>query len=148
MLARLVALSVSANLCKSNVMRGEPIVSMAAAGTWLDKLIGMSRTSPRRVEAADQVLFLNAYMNVLSGYVSAGGKPVPKFHAGVHMWREQLRFNGNPKHTATWEDDSENGIEAKIAAVAHSLTFALSVFQRIIVEERGFNISNDDVADE
>ena len=136
------------NLCKSNVMRGEPFVSLAAAGTWLCELIEMSRTSPRRVEAPDQVLFLNAYMNFLSGYVSAGGKLVPKFHASVHMWRDHLRFHGNPKHTATWEDESENGIEAKVAAIAHPLTFALSVFQRIIAEERGFNISDDDDADE
>ena len=132
-----VLVRFSTNLCEANAARNTIFVSLAVAGKSLVELTDLSRTLPRRVEGIMQNRMFTCYLNFISAYIASGGKPKPKFHASLHMWRDDTRFHGNPKHTATWEDESENGVTAKVAAISHPMTFALSVFQRIIAEERG-----------
>ena len=82
------------------------------------------------------------YLSFIAAYRMAGGHFVPKMHAGVHQFREQAVFFGNPKCTATWEDESENGLVAGMAKLAHPMTFSLNCFQRIIAGERNYDSSD------
>jgi hypothetical protein len=92
------------------------------------------RAHPRVIDTSVQQQSLQLYLRFTQTYKLAGGHMTPKFHAGSHQVDETSRF-GNPRHRSTWEDESENGMDAKVAAKSHYMTFSLSVFQRIIAAE-------------
>ena len=57
---------------------------------------------------------------------------VPKHHGFAHL-TQGILFSGNPRFTATYEDEHENGVVAKIALRVHRSTFVKSVFERLDV---------------
>ena len=112
---------------------------LEVAGSNLLKFIDMLRAEPRVIEPEKHAEIFHTYLRFVNAYRLAGGHMVPKFHAGAHMI-EEIDWFGNPRHRSTWEDEAENGADARIATKSHCATFCLSVFQRIIAGE-----NNDDI---
>ena len=90
------------------------------------------RSEHRRMRKGSQRKLLDHCIISIQAYKAAGGYMVPKHHAFVHLSKEPA-FSGNPRFKSTYEDESENGIIAKICTRVHRSTFVTSVFERIQV---------------
>ena len=70
----------------------------------------------------------------VQAYRRAGGCMVPKHHGFIHLTRSIL-FSGNPRFSATYEDESENGVIAAICKKVHRSTMIKSLFEHLEVLE-------------
>ena len=77
-----------------------------------------------------------------------GGSLAPTLHAGFHLMTSELEYFGNPRATATLQDEHENGLDAHIAEVSHGATFALSLFQRHISREKNTSLADPGISSE
>ena len=111
------------------------LVLLAAAGRSLLSMHEILRSEPRVVKYSARQALMTAYLNFVNNYVAVDGAMVYKFHCGCHMIQE-IKFFGNCRATATWEDEAENGQDCNIAKTCHATTFAQSVFQKIVAGER------------
>ena len=111
------------------------LVLLAAAGRSLLSMHEILRNEPRVVKYNARQALMTAYLNFVNNYVAVDGAMVYKFHCGCHMIQE-IKFFGNCRATATWEDEAENGQDCEIAKTCSAITFAQSVFQKIVAGER------------
>jgi hypothetical protein len=103
---------------------------LAQSGQALVDMYDIMEHEPRRMSLNSRRLLVQAAVNHVTLYKAAGGHLVHKHHGVLHMAVDAGR-TGNPRHISTYEDESENGVVAKIGLRCHGLTFAKSVFERL-----------------
>ena len=115
--------------------KGERFQLLAESGKHLANIIKLLRDRPRKLdEATLRALMVDAKSHVVL-YRLAGGHLFPKHHSFMHMLYDARR-NGNPAMHATWEDEHENGVAAKLARKNHPSTFAISLFRKEMAKEQ------------
>ena len=107
--------------------------ALAKAGDALLQLYKTMENEPRRISTKAAQTMIASIVNHVAFYQDAGGHMVYKHHGAIHM-ALNAQWQGNPRHVSTYEDESENGVCARIGLRAHGLTFAKSVFERIEVQ--------------
>ena len=55
-------------------------------------------------------------------------------HSWIHMV-DYCWFHGNGRYTNTYEDESENGVVAKILRTSHARTFQITGFKKLLALE-------------
>ena len=108
---------------------------LALAGKHLLATYAIMEHESRRMSLTARQELLASAVNHVTLYKAAGGYLVYKHHSFIHMAQSAERL-GNPKTVSTYEDESENGIIAKIGLVVHGSTFAKSVFERLFLQDR------------
>ena len=98
---------------------------------WYDTIADTCRVMDRIMQ---ERLFTLA-LNHVAIYKSAGGHLVHKHHAFVHL-SQKVASAGNCGFFSTAEDESENGVIARVGVMVHSRTFDISVFERLELADR------------
>jgi hypothetical protein len=103
---------------------------LAKAGEALLENYEVMETESRRMSFESRQRLVTSMVNHVVLYKAAGGHLVHKHHGAVHM-ALKAGTSGNPKCVATYEDEHENGVIARIGIHVHGATFAKSVFERL-----------------
>jgi hypothetical protein len=103
---------------------------LAQAGKALLDMYDIMEGEPRRMSLISRRLLVDSVVNHVVFYKAAGGHLVSKHHGALHM-ALAAGNTGNPRHISTYEDESENGVVAKIGLHVHGSTFSKSVFERL-----------------
>ena len=124
------------NLCRRFSAQDPSLPWLAKSGEALLKLNGMLKDESRCLSPSARQEAFRLYMQFVACYGGIGGVLVPEHHAACHMFDEICTF-GNPRSTATWQDESDNGADAKLATISHPMTFSLSFFQMLLATDEG-----------
>jgi len=73
-------------------------------------------------------LFFHALRHIKL-FSSVGGQLIPKHHFWIHLIL-QSKWLGNPRMRSTMQNESINGLVARVAATCHRATFVVTVFQK------------------
>ena len=111
---------------------------LAAAGYALVEYNEILKNEHRLVPVDVQLRLMECIINHNCMYRAAGGRMVPKHHMAIHL-SNSCSFAGNPSFFNTYEDESENGVVARIGEVVHFATWCMSVWERVEVLERGYH---------
>jgi hypothetical protein len=94
------------------------------------KMYAEMEREPRCMSFAARNRLVASAVNHVVFYKAAGGHLVPKHHGLIHM-ALSAGGQGNPKCVSTYEDEHENGVDAKVCLHVHGATFQSSTFERI-----------------
>jgi hypothetical protein len=88
------------------------------------------KSTPRTVPVDTQQKLLIEYKRFNVLFDRAGGILHAKNHLMLHLFQE-IRYFGNARFYHTYQDESFNGILAKIARSCHRLNWAEVVFNKL-----------------
>jgi len=114
-------------------LKGKKLMRMsnlARAGEALMKMYAEMEREPRCMSFAARHRLVASAVNHVVFYKAAGGHLVHKHHGLIHM-ALSAGGQGNPKCVSTYEDEHENGVDAKVCLHVHGATFQSSTFERI-----------------
>ena len=100
------------------------------AGVNLVRFYETMAAEHRRLPLKSRKVLMDSAVRFCAYWKAAGGYFVHKHHGFVHMACDTHK-TGNPSYCSTYEDESENGVVARIGAIVHGGTFATSVFERL-----------------
>ena len=109
--------------------------NLAQAGEKLMDMYAVMEREPRCMSLEARQKLLASAVNHVLLYKLAGGHLVPKHHGIVHMALSAGQ-QGNPKFVSTYEDEHENGSDAKVGLHVHGMTFEVSTFERIELQNK------------
>jgi hypothetical protein len=112
---------------------------LAEAGRQLLTYYKVMDENPRKMTVRARQQLLESAINHVTLYKSVGGHLVHKHHSWIHMTLDAIR-TGNPKLVSTYEDESENGIIARIGVAVHPSTFSRSSFERLFLQDRSLDV--------
>ena len=108
---------------------------LAQAGRHLLRWYEICKAEKRTMSIGCRIELFSEAINHVVLYKASGSHMVYKHHAFLHLTALAC-FHGNPSYFSTYEDESENGLIAKIAEAVHARTFAMSTFERLHLADR------------
>ena len=113
---------------------GEQGLHLVRAGDAIERYAMLLKTEPRVMSMAVRQDMMNCAIGFNMSYKAAGGHEVPKFHSFIHM-TYGIGFMGNPAYYSTYEDESENGLVARIGRSTSMCQFSFSVLVKLHVSK-------------
>ena len=103
--------------------------TLLAAGRALETYVELTRAHGRVMpQSAIQGMF-DAAIRHIKLFDSVGGQLLPKHHLWLHMIA-QTSYLGNPRCRSTYQNESLNGIVARMCHSCHRATFCISTLQK------------------
>lgn len=90
------------------------------------------RIEQRRMPVATRCKIFELGLTIVNAYAAAEGHCVPKFHLFVHLCFDMCHHQGNARFYHTYCDESLNGRLARIGNKVHPVTFASSIWRRVL----------------
>ena len=128
------ALPFAVDIARKHAATSHKMELLAMSGLALLEVKRIQADYSKQVPYSEQRKYIHAAIKHVVTYQAAGGHMVPKHHELLHLCKG-VAYNGNPSSYATWWDEHENGLVAKICTSVHSSLFVSAVFERILVGE-------------
>ena len=108
---------------------------LAQAGQHLLRWYAICKQEQRQMPIGTQIELFSEAINHVVLYKASGSHMVYKHHAFPHLTALSCS-HGNPSYFSTYQDESENGLIAKIGEAVHPRTFPISTFERLHLADR------------
>ena len=112
-------LGFAVSMCQTYEQQIDRGAALTRAGEALLEYHTITRRAEHQLDAVDTQGIMDATLRFLAVREQCGLPYIPKMHLMVHL-AYQVRFFGNPRLTATWEDEGVNRQFAAVCKSAHA----------------------------
>ena len=108
----------------------ELIANLISCGDHLEQFFVLSKAHGRHLpDEVGRDMQRHLEMHLKSA-VACGFHPLPKHHMTIHVGERCSLYNENPRHTASFVDESLNSLLGKIASCLHPHTWQRRLIQK------------------
>ena len=107
---------------------------LLTAARALDEYYDMLRSEHRYMSLEARARLMDLNITMVEAWRHYGGHMVTKHHNMFHL-TQSSNGAGNPQYVATYQDESDNGVVARLGEHLHAITWYISLWERLEIHD-------------